>query len=128
MAQITITLDLTPKNLELLKSLCGGTPAAKSVEKVKAETPTEAETPKVEAPVEAETPKVEAPVEVETPVKEEGVTLSDIRAIALKLSKAGQQEQLKEAFAKFGGKKLSDIKPENYAELMKVLSEVNTNA
>lgn len=117
MAQITITLDLTPENLELLKSLCGGTPAAKSVEKAKAEPPTEAETPKAEAPVEAE-----------TPVKEEGVTLSDIRAIALKLSKAGQQEQLKEAFAKFGGKKLSDIKPENYAELMKVLSEVNTNA
>ena len=110
MQQITITVDLTPENLEILKQLCGEAPRPVRTKK-------EAAKP---APAPAPTP---------TEPTEKAIELSDVRALALSLSKAGKQDALKAAFAKFGGKKLSDIKPENYAELMTVLSaEVTDNA
>lgn len=110
MQQITITVDLTPENLEILKQLCGEAPRPVRTKK--------------EAPKPTPTP---APTPAEP--TEKTIELSDVRALALSLSKAGKQDALKAAFAKFGGKKLSDIKPENYAELMTVLSaEVTDNA
>lgn len=112
MQQITITVDLTPENLEILKQLCGEAPRPVRTKK---------EAPK---PATTSTP---APTPAEP--TEKAIELSDVRALALSLSKAGKQDALKAAFAKFGGKKLSDIKPENYAELMTVLSaEVTDNA
>lgn len=108
MQQITITVDLTPENLEILKQLCGEAPRPVRTKK------------------EAAKP---APAPAPTEPTEKAIELSDVRALALSLSKAGKQDALKAAFAKFGGKKLSDIKPENYAELMTVLSaEVTDNA
>lgn len=108
MQQITITVDLTPENLEILKQLCGEAPRPVRTKK-EAVKPTPAPTP--------------------AEPTEKTIELSDVRALALSLSKAGKQDALKAAFAKFGGKKLSDIKPENYAELMTVLSaEVTDNA
>lgn len=108
MQQITITVDLTPENLEILKQLCGEAPHPVRTKKEAAK-PTPAPTP--------------------AEPTEKAIELSDVRALALSLSKAGKQDALKAAFAKFGGKKLSDIKPENYAELMTVLSaEVTDNA
>lgn len=108
MQQITITVDLTPENLEILKQLCGEAPRPVRTKK------------------EATKP---APAPTPGEPTEKTIELSDIRALALSLSKAGKQDALKAAFAKFGGKKLSDIKPENYAELMTVLSaEVTDNA
>lgn len=41
------------------------------------------------------------------------------------LSKAGKREELSAIFAKFGGKKLSDIKEEDYPALMKELEAAN---
>lgn len=112
MQQITITVDLTPENLEILKQLCGEAPRPVRTKK--------------EATKPAATP-TPAPTPAEP--TEKAIELSDVRALALSLSKAGKQDALKAAFAKFGGKKLSDIKPENYAELMTVLSaEVTDNA
>ncbi len=112
MQQITITVDLTLENLEILKQLCGEAPRPVRTKKEAAK-PTTTSTP---APTPAEP-------------TEKAIELSDVRALALSLSKAGKQDALKAAFAKFGGKKLSDIKPENYAELMTVLSaEVTDNA
>ena len=137
MNQITITVDLTAENLEILKKLCpAGTnkepanTAAKKTVKKPAEKPAPAEettgtwTPGGGSDEHAETTP---PWDEEKP--EAKVSLTDVRAVALKLSKAGKQDILKAAFAKFGGKKLSDIKPEDYGALMKELtSEVTENA
>lgn len=125
MQQITVTVDMTPENLEILKQLCmpGETkkPEAKKPAKKTTDKPDSAEaaqdTPKT-VDTDASTEKAEAKVE-----------LTDVRAVALKLSKAGKQDALKAAFAKFGGKKLSDIKPDDYSALMAELTkEVGDNA
>lgn len=137
MNQITITVDLTAENLEILKRLCPvgiskepvNTEAKKTVKKtadkpVSVEETTATWTPGGGSDEHAETTP---PWEDEKP--ETKVSLTDVRAVALKLSKAGKQDILKAAFAKFGGKKLSDIKPEDYGALMKELtSEVTENA
>lgn len=126
MNQITITVDLTAENLEILKKLCptGETkkPEAKKTPKKTTEKPASVETADVDAP---ETVEDDAPAE-KTETK---VELTDVRAVALKLSKAGKQDVLKAAFAKFGGKKLSDIKPDDYVALMAALTkEAGDNA
>jgi hypothetical protein len=53
------------------------------------------------------------------------ISLTDVRAVALLLSKAGKQSVLKEIFAKYGAEKLSDISEDNYAELLADLEETN---
>lgn len=53
------------------------------------------------------------------------VSKTDVRAAATVLSKAGKREELSAIFAKFGGKKLSDIKEEDYPALMKELEAAN---
>lgn len=126
MQQITVTVDMTPENLEILKQLCpaGETkkPEAKKTPKKTTEKPASVEATDTDAP---ETVEADAPAEK----AETKVELTDVRAVALKLSKAGKQDVLKAAFAKFGGKKLSDIKPDDYAALMAELTkEVGDNA
>lgn len=69
-----------------------------------------------------------APVPKEEPAdenEESAISLSDVRAMALKLSKAGKQKQLKEIFAKYDAEKLSDIDAENYESLMADLEAAN---
>lgn len=117
MNTITITVDMTPENLEILKQLCPqpvDQPAEQPVKKTRKK--------KTEAPVVA--PKEEAPAEKPAPPKEEAKTYTaiDVKAVCLKLSKAGKQDLLRATFAKFGGKKLSDIKPEDYPALMDELA------
>lgn len=115
--KITVTMELTQENLSKLRALLPDTeipgqvsmfdsPSEKSVE------PT-AEAPKTEAP---------APATEDKPI-----TKTDIRAVALKLSKAGKQKELADIFAKFGCKKLSDFdsRTEDYPALMKELVSVN---
>lgn len=66
--------------------------------------------------------------DTETPKTEDKpITKTDIRAVALKLSKAGKQKELADIFAKFGCKKLSDFdsRTEDYPALMKELVSVN---
>lgn len=69
-----------------------------------------------------EEPVAEAPKTEDKPI-----TKTDIRAVALKLSKAGKQKELADIFAKFGCKKLSDFdsRTEDYPALMKELVSVN---
>lgn len=112
--KITITMDLTAKNLEKVKALL---PAAnETYEQISLfDSPSE-------APVEQ--PKAEDP----TPeMSEKPISKSDIRAVALKLSKAGKQDVLAEIFKKFGCKKLSDFdqRTEDYPALMKELVNAN---
>ena len=133
--KITLTLDLTKKNLELLEalldenestevitgasitedtldSLDGFKPLADEEKKPAKKT---AKAKKAEAPAKEPEPKEES----ETPK----VSLTDVRSKALVLSKAGKQDKLKEIFAKYGATKLSAISEENYSDLMKDLEE-----
>lgn len=113
--KITVTMDLTQENLSKLKALLPDTeiPGQVSMFDSPSEKPVETPAP---APV-AEAPKTE----------EKPITKTDIRAVALKLSKAGKQKELADIFAKFGCKKLSDFddRTEDYPALMKELVSVN---
>ena len=124
--QITVTFE----NLEEFQKYFGQPmPAAAAPAKLKAK-------PKAEAPASApaETPApVEAPAEeakqeapkTEAPVPQEKITKTDVRAVALKLSKAGKSKELKAIFSEFGAEKLSEIKEEDYPALMAKLGEVD---
>lgn len=113
--KITITMELTQENLSKLRALLPDTEIPGQVSMF--DSPSE-------KPVEptAEAPKTEAPKTEDKPI-----TKTDIRAVALKLSKAGKQKELSDIFAKFGCKKLSDFdsRTEDYPALMKELVSVN---
>lgn len=125
--QITLQLELTPENLDKLKTFCADTQAAAVPEKAPAK---KTATKKADKPAESpapEEPKATAELAA-TPAAENETTpaptKTDVRAVALKLSKAGKSAVLKEIFAKFGAEKLSDIKEDQYPELMKELTAV----
>lgn len=124
MQQITLTLDLTAENLEKLKIFCEDTKAVPiaTVETKKAAAKPKA-TPKPDKKEEAVPAKQE---EAET-AKEtaKAVTKTDVRAVALKISKAGKSDVLKEIFAKFEATKLSEVPEDRYDELMEELVAVN---
>lgn len=117
--KITVTMELTQENLSKLRALLPDTeiPGQVSMFDSPSEKPVEA--PKTEGkPI----TKTEAPKTEDKPI-----TKTDIRAVALKLSKAGKQKELADIFAKFGCKKLSDFdsRTEDYPALMKELVSVN---
>lgn len=122
--KITVTMELTQENLSKLRALLPDTeiPGQVSMFDSPSEKPVEpvAEAPKTEAPASA--PEAEAPKTEDKPI-----TKTDIRAVALKFSKAGKQKELADIFAKFGCKKLSDFdsRTEDYPALMKELVSVN---
>lgn len=117
--KITVTFD----SLEEFSQYFSLNPTAQPVteevpaEKPKRGRPRKTEAPE-EAPVPAETPAPAPANEVPFEEEKQKITLTDVRAVCLKLSKSGRQAELKEAFSKFGAKKLSDIAEENYAALM----------
>lgn len=119
--KITVTMELTQENLSKLRALLPDTeiPGQVSMFDSPSEKPVE---PTVEAPAPAPAPATEAPKTEDKPI-----TKTDIRAVALKLSKAGKQKELADIFAKFGCKKLSDFdsRTEDYPALMKELVSVN---
>lgn len=131
MAQITLTLDLTPETLEILKLL---TTASNGKTDVPAPDPDQSASVGTESGKDKKTAKKTAakdkkPAANDTPTETEEetpkISLTDVRAVALKLSKAGKQAQLKEIFAKYGATKLSDISEEHYGDLMADLEEAN---
>lgn len=118
--KITVTMELTQENLSKLRALLPDTEIPGQVSMFDSPSEKPIETPKTEAPApatETETPKTE----------DKPITKTDIRAVALKLSKAGKQKELADIFAKFGCKKLSDFdsRMEDYPALMKELVSVN---
>lgn len=124
MNQITVTVDLTARNLEILKQLCEGAPVSLVVK-----APTNAVSAKPVEPCENLSEPFEKPVEVPAAsVPEESApaktyTKTDVKAVCLKYSKAGRQEELRAAFAKFGAKKLTEIREADYPALMEVLGD-----
>lgn len=118
--QITLTLDLTAENLDKLKVFCQETGAAPAQTGKKAAAKTE--TAKTEA-AKTEAVKEEPTSEPEKKTEEKkAYTLTDVRAVALKLSKAGKSDTLKEIFAKFDATKLSEVPEDKYADLMEELA------
>lgn len=116
--KITVTMELTQENLSKLRALLPDTEIPGQVSMFDSPSEKSVEAPKTEAPApEAEAPKIE----------DKPITQTDIRAVALKLSKAGKQKELADIFAKFGCKKLSDFdsRTEDYPALMKELVSVN---
>lgn len=111
--KITVTMELTQENLSKLRALLPNTEIPGQVSMF--DSPSE-------KPVETPAPAVETPKTEDKPI-----TKTDIRAVALKLSKAGKQKELADIFAKFGCKKLSDFdsRTEDYPALMKELVSVN---
>lgn len=111
--KITVTMELTQENLSKLRALLPDTEIPGQVSMFDSPSEKPIETPKTET----ETPKTE----------DKPITKTDIRAVALKLSKAGKQKELADIFAKFGCKKLSDFdsRMEDYPALMKELVSVN---
>ncbi len=132
MAQIQITLDSEPEAIAVLELLMkmreekiGG--AAPTTEGAGSESadgePDKKSGAKKSAAKERKNTAKDVPegkTERETPSepKAQTVTLTDVRAVALKLSKAGKQQALKEIFARYDAEKLSDIAEENYESLM----------
>lgn len=116
--KITVAMELTQENLSKLRALLPDTkiPGQVSMFDSPSEKPVEAPKTETLAPA-AEAPKTE----------DKSITKTDIRAVALKLSKAGKQKELADIFAKFGCKKLSDFdsRTEDYPALMKELVSVN---
>lgn len=108
--KITVTMELTQENLSKLRALLPDAEIPGQVSMFNSPS---------EKPVE---PTAEAPKTEDKPI-----TKTDIRAVALKLSKAGKQKELADIFAKFGCKKLSDFdsRTEDYPALMKELVSVN---
>lgn len=122
--KITVTMELTQENLSKLRALLPDTEIPGQVSMFDSPSEKPIETPKTEAPKIEDKPitKTEAPKTEDKPI-----TKTDIRAVALKLSKAGKQKELADIFAKFGCKKLSDFdsRTEDYPALMKELVSVN---
>lgn len=132
--QITLTMDLTDANIKKLAAFLNEvsedpktTEAPKaSTNKKKAEPKTEApEAPKAEPKTEApEAVKTEAPVPVPE-VEAQKITKTDLRAVALKLSKSGKADELEKIFGEFGAANLSSIKETDYPALMERLVAIN---
>uniref|UniRef100_A0AAU8AZV2 rRNA biogenesis protein rrp5 n=1 Tax=Dulem virus 37 TaxID=3145755 RepID=A0AAU8AZV2_9CAUD len=131
MAQITLTLDLTPETLEILKLLASASNGKTDVPSSEPDqlTSVDTESSKDKKPAKKTAAKDKKPAtkdaSPETEDEAPAISLTDVRAVALKLSKAGKQAQLKEIFAKYGATKLSDISAEHYGDLMADLEEAN---
>jgi len=153
MAQITITLDLTPETLDALHALVNALPAKReripytnqyvdekttgeSVPTEKTDTPAKgkdkpasapAKNKQKAAPAADDSTKANPPAgsTPETPPTGETPTKTDVRALALKLSKAGKQDVIKKIFGKYGADKLSGVAEEHYPELMEDLVTAN---
>ncbi len=120
--QITFTIEATPENIEKLKVFCTEEKVQLPSKNTKAKIAKKADTPAEDnPPLNMETANEEAPESSSTPE----INKSDVRAVALKLSKAGKSNVLKEIFAKFGAEKLGDVPEDKYSELMRELVSAN---
>lgn len=127
--QITLTLDLTEDNLDKLKVFCEETKAVvkttkKATKRQAKEEPVEANTSPSETIVQSTTETEEKPVLAESEERAT-ITKTDVRAVALKISKAGKSDTLREIFGKFGATNLKGIAEEDYEALMRELVAVN---
>ena len=105
MIQITFTPETPQQVAALTQAMMAyiGTPA----EAPAPEPVAKKRKPAVETPA-AEAPAAEAPT----------VTLEQVRAKLTELSQGGKKDDIKVLIAKFGGTKLTDLKAEQYADVL----------
>ncbi|MCM1225984.1 MAG: rRNA biogenesis protein rrp5 [Clostridium sp.] len=72
-------------------------------------------------------PPLEEPVTEEKP-NEKQVTLAEVRGLLAEISQSGCTADVKNLIAKYGGKKLSDIKEEHFNSLYKEAKELKNAA
>ena len=58
------------------------------------------------------------PAETAEPPKSDPITIEKVRAVLAEKSQGGKQPEVKALITKFGAKKLTDIAPGQYAELL----------
>lgn len=143
--KITLTFDLTEENLDKLKAFCTDTKATTKVTTKKTAKKQAKEAPIAEA-VEPVTEAIENDTGTWTPgggeqddsvpitspetvteieKAKEKITKTDVRAVALKISKAGKSDVLREIFSKFGATNLKGIAEDDYEALMRELVAVD---
>lgn len=97
-------------------------------EQIKSKVKSEDNTPKVEAEVvgvdATATETKDAEIVEEQNKEDKKITKEEIRAMCAKAMKAGKQTEVKNIVAKYGAKKVPDLKEENYAEIYKELEEI----
>lgn len=115
MNTITVTLELTEENLMKLKTLINSKVAVVAA----------GETVSVSEPIPWDDPSTTITPPVKEETKEISFTKSDLRAVALKLSKANKKDVLAKVFKDNGGKKLSDFddRPELYGKMIKEMED-----
>ena len=135
--ELTIRLnqeEMTSEKLALIGELTGvKMPEIKEAKK-RTRKHTAKEAPEEEVPAEeakAEKPdeeaKEEAPAEEETKeeaAEEKPLTLADIKALGVELSRNGKKEEVKAVISSFGVKALSEIPEEQYSEVVTKLEEL----
>ena len=109
MTTIRVTMDVPANKLAALQGFLLDAEAPEVIEPAKAKEPEAV--PQV---IKAEAPRVEEPAP-EEPKAEKTVTRADIRALGVKLSKAGRNAELAEVFSRFGVKNIKDLKEEDFA-------------
>ena len=132
--QITVSFDSLDEFLKHVtfdgqdKTVISKAPAPAAIaqevtvfDKAMEETKALAKEPVAEKPAE---PEAEKPAEP-APWDPAKISKSDVRALALKLSKSGKAGALREIFGRFGAQKLSDIKEEDYPALMAAMGEAD---
>lgn len=128
MDKINVNLSLTPDELLLLAAFLARpvpvpaeTSSAADILK-KPDLVNPAETSKGADTAEPEPAYTTMPAEQEKP--EPTVTKADLRALGVKLTKAGKTDDLKRAFSTFGAAKLGEVKEADYPALKKVLEDL----
>ncbi|MGM9572010.1 MAG: hypothetical protein ACI3ZR_07320 [bacterium] len=136
--ELTIRLnqeEMTSEKLALIGELTGvKIPEIKEAKK-RTRKHTAKEVPEEEAPAEeakaeepAEETKEEALAEEETKEEaaeeEKPLTLADIKALGVELSRKGKKEEVKAVISSFGVKALSEIPEEQYSEVVTKLEEL----
>ena len=128
MTQITLTLDLTSENLNLLHSLINA-----MNQKPEPEQPVVTEPDKQEKTAKSKKPAKPVEPEPETPVIEEPkpepenpkITFSDIRAAAYAFQQTKGQPRLKKIIDKYNAEKISAIPEDKYSAFLADLEADN---
>ncbi|CAI6293067.1 hypothetical protein [Bacillus subtilis] len=112
------------KSLQALADALSDSPlSVNKAAEVKAEKEKPAEKKPVEVKKEPEKPETEA----NQKVVQEGAPKIDIKVVRQKLaekSQEGKQAEIKQLFAKYGAKKLTEVPKEHYAELLELAEQL----
>lgn len=126
-------IELSPDTVALLQTIFGGRAQAETP--APAEAPTKrASTKKAETPAAAPEPeaKEDAPAEIKPLATQAATdvafTTEQVREVAAEFVRAGKQALLKELLGNYSASKLTDLKPEHYADFMNELQLQKTAA